>query len=388
MNFAGPWQCMPMTTAPLTRLVAIAAGAAFLSACTSDSSPQVEATSPAALPSVSVVPTLPQTDGSFTPQRGAPNLSKPQTVMTGLEVPWGLAFLPDGGALVSERDKGDIVYIPARGGKPSRVYKFEESESGGEGGLLGLAIDPEYPKNGFVYAYYTAATDNKIARFKLSDAKPTVIFSGITRGPRHNGGRLAFGPDGMLYVGTGDSSDGAQSQDPNDVNGKILRLTRDGKPAPGNPTPGSPVWSMGHRNVQGLAWGPDRRMYAIEFGQDTWDEVNVIEPGKNYGWPEAEGKAGHSKYVDPIVQWHTDEASPSGAAISGNTLYVAALKGERLWLVPLKGGEPTSEFTGTYGRLRTVAIAPDGALWLMTSNRDGRGDPKDGDDRILRFPIT
>jgi len=379
-----------MTKAPLTRLVAIAAGAALLSACTDKSSPQVAATSAsvAPSPSASAIPTPPQTDGSFTPQRGAPDLSKPQTVMTGLEVPWGLAFLPDGGALVSERDKGEIIYIPARGGKPSRVYKIEESQSGGEGGLLGLAIDPEYPKNGFVYAYYTAATENKIARFKLSDAKPTVIFSGITRGPRHNGGRIAFGPDGMLYAGTGDASDGAQSQNPADVNGKILRLTRDGKPAPGNPIPGSPVWSMGHRNVQGLAWGPDKKMYAIEFGQDTWDEVNVIEPGKNYGWPAAEGKAGNPKYVDPIVQWHTDEASPSGAAIAGNTLYVAALKGERLWRVPLKGGAPTSEFTGEYGRLRTVAIAPDGALWLTTSNRDGRGDPKDSDDRILRFPVS
>ena len=388
MNFAGPWHCMPMTKAPLTRLVAIAAGAALLSSCATKSSPRAEATSATIAPSASATPTLPQTDGSFTPQHGAPDLSKPQTVMTGLEVPWGLAFLPDGGALVSERDKGEIIYIPARGGKPSRVYKIEESQSGGEGGLLGLAIDPEYPKNGFVYAYYTAATENKIARFKLSDAKPTVIFGGITRGSRHNGGRLAFGPDGMLYVGTGDASDGAQSQDPDDVNGKILRLTRNGKPAPGNPTPGSPVWSMGHRNVQGLAWGPDKKMYAIEFGQDTWDEVNVIEPGKNYGWPEAEGKAGNPKYADPIVQWRTDEASPSGAVISGNTLYVAALKGERLWRVPLKGGEPTSEFTGRYGRLRTVAIAPDGSLWLMTSNRDGRGDPKDGDDRILRFPLS
>ena len=388
MNFAGPWHCMPMTTAPLSRLVAIAAGAALLSACTNDSSPQVEDSSAAAVPAVSVTPALPQTDGSFTPRRGAPDLSRPQTMMTGLEVPWGLAFLPDGGALVSERDKGDIIYIPAHGGKPSRVYKIDDSQSGGEGGLLGLAIDPDYPKNGFVYAYYTAATENKIARFKLSDAKPTVIFAGITRGSRHNGGRIAFGPDGMLYVGTGDASDGAQSQDPDDVNGKILRLTRNGKPAPGNPTPGSPVWSMGHRNVQGLAWGPDKKMYAIEFGQDTWDEVNIIEPGRNYGWPEAEGKGGNAKYADPIVQWHTDEASPSGAAISGNTLYVAALKGERLWLVPLKDGQPTSEFTGLYGRLRTVAIAPDGALWLMTSNRDGRGDPKDGDDRILRFPVT
>jgi glucose/arabinose dehydrogenase len=371
-----------MTTGSRTRLLAVATGAALLSACSdspssSSAPPRAEATVPSV--PASAIPSSP---------RGAPDLSKPQTIVSGLEVPWGLAFLPDGSALVSERDKGVILRIPVGGGDPQPVYKISESRSGGEGGLLGLAVSPAYAQDQLVYAYYTAATENKIARFKLSDAKPTVIFSGITRGSRHNGGRIAFGPDGMLYVGTGDASDGTQSQDPNDVNGKILRLTRNGKPAPGNPAPGSPVWSMGHRNVQGLAWGPDKRMYAIEFGQDTWDEVNIIEPGRNYGWPAAEGKAGDPKYADPIVQWHTDEASPSGAAISGSTLYVAALKGERLWLVPLKSGEPTSEFTGLYGRLRTVAIAPDGALWLMTSNRDGRGDPKDGDDRILRFPLS
>lgn len=219
-------------------------------------------------------------------------------------------------------------------------------------------------------------------------AAPTVILDGIDKAGIHNGGRIAFGPDGLLYVGTGDAGDGSASQDGDDLNGKILRITRDGAPAPGNPTPGSPVWSMGHRNVQGLAWGPDKKMYGIEFGQNTWDEVNVIEPGKNYGWPEVEGRAGNGRYVDPIVQWPTDEASPSGAAVAGDDLYVAGLRGERLWIVPLGGGEPRSEFDGQYGRLRTVVTAPDGALWLTTSNRDGRGDPQDGDDRILRFPAA
>ena len=363
-----------------TRLLIATAGAAMLTACSagepSSSAPRAEST----------LPSAPAASSPAEPSE--PDLSKPQTLVTGLDVPWGLAFLPDGSALVSERDNGDILHIPVGGGDPEKVYQMPGVDSGAEGGLLGLAVDPGYAENKFVYAYFTGANDNRIVKFTLDDKTPRVIFDGITKGSRHNGGRLAFGPDGMLYVGTGDASDGEQSQDPADVNGKILRLTTDGKPAPGNPTAGSPVWSMGHRNVQGMAWDADGKMYGIEFGQDTWDEVNVIEPGKNYGWPTVEGKANDSRFTDPIVQWHTDEASPSGAAIAGNTLYVAALKGERLWRVPLKGGAPTSEFTGEYGRLRTVAIAPDGALWLTTSNRDGRGDPKDSDDRILRFPVS
>jgi glucose/arabinose dehydrogenase len=364
-----------------TRILVAAAGAALLTACSSNepsSSPPRAGTT---------VPSLAVSSASL-PPRGNPDLGDPQTMVTGAQVPWGLAFLPDGSALVSERDRGDILRIPVGGGNPSKVYEVADSQSGGEGGLLGLAVDPGYAQNRYVYAYYTAADQNKIVRFKLSDKTPTVILDGIDRGPRHNGGRLAFGPDGMLYVGTGDASDGDQSQNPKDLNGKILRITRDGKPAPGNPTAGSPVWSMGHRNVQGLAWDAKGTMYGIEFGQDTWDEVNIIEPGKNYGWPVVEGKADNAKYVDPIVQWRTDDASPSGAAISGDTLYVAALKGERLWTVPLGGGDPKAELTGKYGRLRTAAIAPDGALWLMTSNRDGRGDPSSGDDKILRFPVS
>ncbi|WP_433295337.1 PQQ-dependent sugar dehydrogenase [Actinoplanes sp. CA-030573] len=377
-----------MTTASRTRLLVAATGAALLTACSSNepSPPRAEAT----VPSVAATPSAGRSASgpAAAPRPGAPDLSKPQVVVSHLEVPWGLAFLPDGSALVGERDKGDIVHIPVGGGDPRTVYRVEAARSGGEGGLLGLAVGPDYRTTKMVYAYYTADDDNRIARFTLDDKTPEVIFQGITRGGRHNGGRIAFGPDGMLYVGTGDASEGDQSQDPDDVNGKILRLTPDGKPAPGNPRAGSPVWSLGHRNVQGLAWDASGTMYGIEFGQDTWDEVNVIEPGRNYGWPVVEGKAGNGKYADPIVQWHTDDASPSGAAIAGGTLYVAALRGERLWTVPLGGGAPKAELTGKYGRLRTAAIAPDGALWVMTSNRDGRGDPSSADDRIIRFPAS
>ncbi|MCA2214824.1 PQQ-dependent sugar dehydrogenase [Jidongwangia harbinensis] len=377
-----------MTSATPTRarlaLTVVTAGA-LLTACSGDESgaqppaPSFAVPSPAGSGSAPAAPSTAPT--------GTPDLGAPETVATDLNVPWGLAFLPDGSALVAQRDSGVIVQVTPGGGAPREAYRVAGVDAGGEGGLLGVALARDYPKTRWVYAYYTGDDDNRIVRFKLgSDAKPEVIFDGLDKAGIHNGGRIAFGPDGMLYVGTGDAGEGGASQDPGDTNGKILRLTPNGEPAPGNPTDGSPVWSLGHRNVQGLAWDADGTMYGVEFGQNRVDEVNVIKPGKNYGWPEVEGKAGDSRYADPLVTWSTDEASPSGAAVSGDTLYVAALRGERLWTVPLGGGAPKAEFSGRYGRLRTVAVAPDGALWLTTSNTDGRGDEKSGDDRILRFP--
>ncbi len=366
------------------KLAMTAAGTALLAACsgtepTAAPEPRDAPATSAAPASATPAPAAPSAAG------GTPDLNAPETVATGIEVPWGLAFLPDGSALVAERDSGDVLRVRPGGGA-QRVFQVPGVSAAGEGGLLGLAVAADHARTEWVYAYYTAAGDNRIVRFKIGGGAPEVIFDGIDKAGIHTGGRIAFGPDKMLYVGTGDAGEGSASQDAGDTNGKILRLTPEGRPAPGNPTAGSPVWSLGHRNVQGFAWTADGTMYGLEFGQNRFDEVNKIEPGGNYGWPEVEGKGGRRGYLDPIVTWSTDEASPSGAAIAGDTLYVAALRGQRLWTVPLGGGEPKAEFSGRYGRLRTVAVAPDGALWLTTSNTDGRGDVQDGDDRILRFP--
>jgi glucose/arabinose dehydrogenase len=316
-----------------------------------------------------------------------------RVVATGLDVPWGLAFLADGSALVSERDSHRIVHVTPDG-DVSRVGTVDGVDGQGEGGLLGIALSPTYDSDHLLYAYYTRGARNVVARMtydgsSLSDQQ--VIFQASPAGPIHNGGRIAFGPDKMLYVGTGEAGRGQPAQDKSDLGGKILRLTPDGRPAPGNPFPGSPVWSYGHRNVQGLAWDTRGQLWASEFGQNTWDELNRIVKGGNYGWPVVEGRTDDPRYRSPVRQWHTDEASPSGIAIAGNAVYMAGLHGARLWQIPIPGGkagEPKALLTGRYGRLRTVAVAPDGSLWVTTSNRDGRGDPDNDDDRIIRLTLS
>jgi glucose/arabinose dehydrogenase len=322
------------------------------------------------------------------------------TVATGLDTPWGLAVLPDGNLLVSSRDSGAIWHVDARSGKKTEAGRVPGVAAAGEGGLLGIALSPSYADDHLVYAYFTTASDNRIARMTYTPSMPAgeqlgapdTIVRDIPKGELHNGGRIAFGPDGMLYAGTGETGDRPLAQDPKSLGGKILRMTPDGAPAPGNPTPGSLVYSPGHRNVQGLAWDPARRLWASEFGQDTWDELNWIQAGRNYGWPIVEGKAGRSGYVDPVTQWHPAEDSPSGIAYDKGSIWMAALRGERLWRIPLDGtrvaAAPQAFLVGRYGRLRSLAVEPDGSLLVTTSNTDGRGDPRAGDDRILRLAVT
>ena len=322
-----------------------------------------------------------------------PDLADPQVVATGLTVPWGMGFLPDGSALVAERNSARVLRLRP-GSAPVAVATISGVAPGGEAGLLGLAVSPTYAQDQFVYVYLTTATDNRIVRFRLNAPQTQqVVLSGLARATVHDGGRIAFGPDGMLYAGVGDAAVPANAQNQQSLNGKILRMRPDGGvPASGNPFPGSLVYSLGHRNVQGLAWDAQGRLYAAEFGQNTWDEVNQIVAGGNYGWPTVEGRGTDARFRNPIVVWTTAEASPSGAAVDGSTLYVAALRGQRLWSVPLDGaggaGTPVALLQGRYGRLRTVERAPDGSLWITTSNRDGRGTPAADDDRVIRFPAA
>ncbi|MGZ0152457.1 PQQ-dependent sugar dehydrogenase [Kribbella sp. WER1] len=312
------------------------------------------------------------------------------TVVSGIEVPWGVAFLPDKSALVTERDAAKIVRVV--GGRVTEVGSVDGVKASSEGGLLGLAVDPGYPGKPYLYVYYSSGTDNRIARITYRDGKLSdqqVILDGIPEAAIHNGGRLRFGPGGFLYAGTGDGSEQPNSQDDNSLGGKILRITTDGKPAPGNPD-GRAWITKGHRNVQGLAFDGNQ-LYAAEFGQSTWDELNVITPGSNYGWPAAEGISHLDGMTDPIAQWPTADASPSGIAFAKGYIFMAGLRGQRLWAIPVangkRTGEPKAFFTQQYGRLRTVELAPDGSLWVTTSNTDGRGQPRAGDDRILRVTI-
>jgi glucose/arabinose dehydrogenase len=321
-------------------------------------------------------------------------LGSPSVVASGLNVPWGLAFLPDGDALVSERATGKIKRIPRGGGTPRTVMTIPGvAKNFGEGGLLGIAVSPRYSSDRLVYAYYTSGRDNRVVRFRLGGRVRTVL-TGIVRAGNHNGGRIGFGPDGMLYIGTGDAGDEGASQRRGSLNGKILRVRGDGSVPSSNPFSGSPVWSLGHRNVQGLSWDGAGRLWATEFGQSRRDEVNLIRKGANYGWPTVEGQGDTQggRFTNPALTWTTAEASPSGDAVVGSTLYVGALRGTRLWQVPLNGtsvGSPTAAFEGRYGRIRTVVAAPGGeAIWITTSNRDGYGQSRSGDDRILSVPIT
>ncbi|MEJ7773104.1 MAG: PQQ-dependent sugar dehydrogenase [Geodermatophilaceae bacterium] len=313
------------------------------------------------------------------------------TVATGLTAPWGLDFFDNGDAIVTERDTRRVLRISGPRYVVEQVGRIDIAAPEGEAGLLGVALSPDFSANRLVYFYVSTANDNRVVRATLEDGRlgpTTPLFTGIPRGPFHDGGRLEFGPDGFLYVSTGETDVPRLAQERDGLGGKILRLTRAGRPAPGNPF-GTAVWSWGHRNVQGLAFA-GRRLWASEFGADTFDELNLIESGSNYGWPAFEGKGGARSagrgFVDPQITWRTDEASPSGLAYADGYLWMAALRGERLWRVTVKGGRasnPTPFFVGKYGRMRTVAVAPDGKLWLTTSNRDGRGAPTPGDDRIL-----
>ncbi|MGV9871583.1 PQQ-dependent sugar dehydrogenase [Streptomyces cellulosae] len=375
----------------------LAAAALLLAAgCSSDDGapPEKDAAASSAAPAPSSSGKAEETP----PAKGS--VSVVRTVATGLDSPWGLAPVGDGDLLVSSRDEATITRIDGETGKKTELGEVPGVAAEGEGGLLGIALSPGFASDHMIYAYFTSASDNRIVRMLYNERKPAgeqlgapdTVFRGIPKGVVHNGGRIAFGPDRMLYAGTGETGDTGLAQDKKSLGGKILRLTPDGEPAPGNPFPGSPVYSYGHRNVQGLAWDGKQRLFASEFGQNTWDELNAVAPGDNYGWPEAEGHADEGGFHNPVAQWSTADASPSGIAYAEGSVWMAGLRGERLWRIPLKGTEasakPQAFLEEEYGRLRTVVAAGGDRLWLVTSNTDGRGDPKPEDDRVLELKVS
>lgn len=313
---------------------------------------------------------------------------------SGLEVPWGMAFLPDGGALVTERDSATILQVgpetDADGLRVTEVQQLEGVTSSADGGLLGIAVSPDYATDKTVFVYYSTKQDNRVAKLTLGGS-PTPILTGIPHSSALNGGQLAFGPDKYLYVTTGDATEEAK---PTGLGGKILRITTAGKPAPGNPGKNSPIWSSGHRNPQGIAWDSAGKMYASEAGQRVSGELNVIEKGKNYGWPAVDGTSGSaSGTVAPLVSWPVADSDCSGVAVLESMIVTACPGGQRLWVASVTGngtllGQPQELLTEEYGRLRALTAAPDGSLWVATSNKDQGGEPAPQDDRIIRVVFS
>jgi glucose/arabinose dehydrogenase len=318
------------------------------------------------------------------------------TVSSGWTIPWGTYWMPDGQtALVTERDDFRVWKVTKDGTRTQVGTVPNAVTTNGEGGLLGVAVDPKWATNHYVYFMHTASEGNRVVRMTYDGSSLTdytILLQGIKKNRYHNGGRLAFGPDGYLYVSTGEAQTPELAQDKTSLNGKILRMTTDGKAAPGNPF-GNYVYSYGHRNPQGLAFDRNGRLWEAEFGNSSKDELNLIKPGANYGWPTCEGSCSVSGMTNPKATWNVSEASPSGIAIVRNVVYMASLRGERLWRIPITGdtenvGTPTAYYVGTYGRLRTVTKVP-GAdqLWLSTTNCDNNGGAADGSDKIFKVSI-
>ncbi len=311
---------------------------------------------------------------------------------TGLEIPWSLDFLPDERIVVTERPGRVRLLTPQQGLLPEPLLVVEEVVHRGEGGLLGVAVHPEFEHNRLIYLYYTyqgaQGLANKVVAYALqgeSLTEPRTVIEGIPGAPTHNGGRIRFGPDGMLYVATGDAEAPRLSQEVTSLAGKILRLRDNGTIPTDNPFADSPVYSYGHRNPQGLAWDDEGNLWSSEHGARGHDEINRIEAGRNYGWPVIQGNEEAQGMERPVLHSGTDTWAPSGADVLGGTMYFAGLRGRALYAFNLDPDDPQlrSYLEGDFGRLRDVVRGPQGRLYLLTSNRDGRGVPTGRDDLLV-----
>ena len=327
-----------------------------------------------------------------------------QTLVTNLEIPWSLAFAPDGRLFFTERPGRVRVYQNGQL-RDAPVLTLDDVRHIGEGGLLGIALHPQFATNHYVYLLYTAngpgGLVNRLARFREANntlADRAVLLERLAAGGTHNGGRIKFGPDGMLYLTMGDAGDASLAQSLSSLNGKILRLDENGQAAPGNPF-GGEIWTWGHRNPQGLDWNPlNGDLWATEHGNSGNDEINRLQRGRNYGWPVIEGAASRPD-MDPPIQFFSPSIAPSGAAFYSATrvpnlranFFFATLAGRHVRRVVLDANDLTHVASterwldGDFGRIRDVVLGPDGALYFCTSNRDGRGSVASTDDRIARI---
>lgn len=326
------------------------------------------------------------------PSDGAPE-PQYETLATGLDVPWSLVFVSPDRYLVTERSGNVVLGAIGDAVAPMRI-PIPNVLAAGEGGLLGIALHPQFAENHLAYVYYTyregQETLNRVARFVFEHRalrEDRVIIDQIPGSANHNGGRIAFGPDGMLYITTGDAQIPELAQDKNSLAGKILRLTPDGGIPPDNPFPNSPVYSFGHRNPQGLAWNRDGYLYASEHGSSAHDEINIIRPGKNYGWPLVRGAETREGLEAPFLESGSETWAPSGMSFFEDELFFAGLRGQSLYRARFtrRGPELAKLVAGEFGRLRDIVKGPDGFLYLVTSNRDGRGSPSASDDRIIKI---
>ncbi len=334
------------------------------------------------------------TETSFPQGDISAEIKDPEIVIQNLSIPWELVFLPNGDMLVTER-AGKILRI----GDDKKVIEIQDVSHRGEGGLLGLALHPNFRSNNFVYIYLTTSTSgritNRVERYvfkndNLTDRK--IILENIPGSTNHDGGRIAFGPDGFLYITTGDAGSPSSSQDKNSLAGKILRITDEGGIPSDNPF-GNPVYSIGIRNSQGIAWDEAGNLWSTDHGRSGarsgFDELNKIIKGGNYGWPEYEGDETNSGIIAPQIHSGSNETwAPAGILVYDNKIIFTGLRGSSLYVADIINGKAENlrvYFRGEYGRIRTAVLGPDNMIYILTNNRDGRGRPISSDDRIIKI---